>query len=140
MEGNPVRTPDDVTYYLDYQAWPRGQKTLSLKVARLNETVSYIPRTIGLHPTQIYETISMFLLFLFLTALYPLRKHHGQIVAVLMFSYGLHRYFNELLRNDPRPKGFESYTSQILIVAGALMTVWFLLKPAKTRESGIQRS
>jgi prolipoprotein diacylglyceryltransferase len=73
----------------------------------------------------------MFLLFLFLTALYPLRKTPGQIVAVLMFCYGLHRYCNELLRIDPRPKGIESYTSLVLIAAGLLMTLWLLFRPTR---------
>ena len=45
----------------------------------------------------------------------------------MMVCYGLHRYFNELLRNDPRPIGFERYSSVILIVAGiilALLVLW----------------
>ena len=106
--------------------WPRGKTDLTLKVAGKG-TLTFTPRTLGLHPTQLYESISMFLLFVFLTAAYPLRRRDGQIIALLMVCYGLHRYFNELLRNDPRPIGFERYSSVILIVAGiilALLVLW----------------
>lgn len=129
INDKPVHRLEDISDYLDSFSWPRGKTDLTVKVKRLTDPITFVPRTIGLHPTQIYESISMFLLFLFLTALYPFRKHHGQIVGVLMFCYGIHRYFNELLRNDPRPKGFESYTSLILIGAGLLMSCWLLLKP-----------
>ncbi len=40
----------------------------------------------------------MFLLLLVLLAYYPLRHNPGQVVAVLMACYGVHRYLNELLR------------------------------------------
>jgi prolipoprotein diacylglyceryltransferase len=69
-------------------------------------------------------------MFLLLTAYYPLRRHAGQVIAVLMAGYGVHRYLNELLRDDPRPKGFESYTSVVLVVAG--ITLWVFLQMRRT--------
>ncbi len=93
----------------------------------------FAPQTLGLHPTQLYEVVSMSLLFLVLTAYYPLRHREGQVIALLMVGYGIHRYLNELLRDDPRPKGFESYTSIFLIVAGILMWAYLQTRPESAR-------
>ncbi len=65
----------------------------------------------------------MFLLFLFLTAVYPFRWRVGQITALLMVCYGMHRWLNELLRDDPRPIGFERYSSLFLILCGIVLAV-----------------
>jgi prolipoprotein diacylglyceryltransferase len=122
--------------------WPRGETSLRLKVKHANEAEAIelppiAPRTLGLHPTQLYEVVSMALLFLVLTAYYPLRRRQGQVMAVLMVGYGIHRYLNELLRDDPRPQGFESYTSIFLIVAGIALWVYLQTQPApaETKEA-----
>src|SRR5262249_21782358 len=78
-----------------------------------------------------YESVSMFLLFLLLTAYFPFRTRDGQVMALLMMCYAVHRYVNELLRNDPRPKGFESYGSVFLLAAGGALLVELYRKPAQ---------
>ncbi len=130
------------------QDWPRGESELSLKVQRAGQEVTlapFEPRTIGLHPTQIYESISMFLILLVLWAVFPLRTSYGQVAATLMILYSIHRYLNELLRNDVRPVGFESYGSVFLLVAGLglLLYLWYrpvpvvasVPTPSETRKS-----
>lgn len=111
--------------------WPRGKKDVSFTVRRdrAEEVIGpYIPRTIGLNPTQIYESISMLLLFGVLVCLYPVRQFDGQVLAVLMLAYAVHRYCNELLRHDT-PTYFLGLTvSQeisILIFAGGVI-IWLL--------------
>ena len=121
--------------------WPRGETQLRLTVkhAKNDEAVelpTIAPRTLGLHPTQLYEVVSMVLLFLVLTAYYPLRRRPGQVMAVLMVGYGIHRSLNELLRDDPRPQGFERYTSLVLIVAGIALWVYLQTRPAPTETEG----
>ncbi len=96
-------------------------------------TITYHPWTLRLLPTQLYETISMFLLFWVLTFYYPFRRHDGEIMALLMIGYSVHRYVNELLRADERPVGFESWTSVILFVAGVALWVWLARRPAQYR-------
>jgi prolipoprotein diacylglyceryltransferase len=116
--------------------WPKGESVLSLLVRPVEgpeHTLAFVPRTLGLHPTQLYETISMGLLFLLLLAYYPLRTRDGQVIAVLMMCYAIHRYINEHLRNDPRPVGFESYGSLILLGAGVALYVYLWLRPAQYR-------
>ena len=55
---------------------------------------------IGLYPTQVYESISGFLLFLALSATYPLRRYDGQLMVLLMFGYAIQRFIVEMLRDD----------------------------------------
>ncbi|HEY7310415.1 MAG TPA: prolipoprotein diacylglyceryl transferase family protein [Gemmataceae bacterium] len=130
MQQSPVEVLRNCFVYL----WPRGETRLRLTVRHAKETQetdldTIEPRTLGLHPTQLYEVVSMFLMFLVLMAYYPLRRHDGQVIAVLMVGYGIHRYLNELLRDDPRPKGFESYTSVFLVVAGIALWVYLQTRP-----------
>ena len=45
-------------------SWPRGDQSLDLQVERGGQLVQvgpFVPRTLGLHPTQVYETVSMIL-------------------------------------------------------------------------------
>lgn len=81
----------------------RGRDTLALEVDRGGQTIAigpFTPRTVGLHPTQLYETISMLLLVAFLLAFYPYRRYDGQIFTLFLAIYAVHRFLNERLRND----------------------------------------
>lgn len=110
-------------------AWPPGQWRLALTFqngpTEDEVTATVYPRTLGVYPTQPYETVSMLLLMLLLLAYYPYRHYPGQVCAMLMACYGVHRYLNELLRDDPRPVGFEAYGSVFLILSGLLL--WGIL-------------
>lgn len=139
-DGGRTVPPVDVLTLCLVNGWPRGQTQLSLKVKHTDGTEAELgpiaPRTLGLHPTQLYEVVSMVLLFLVLTAYFPLRHRPGQVMAVLMAGYGVHRYLNELLRDDPRPQGLESYTSILLVVTGIALWTYLQLRPAKVETKG----
>jgi prolipoprotein diacylglyceryltransferase len=120
--------PEKLSTYLNY-SWPRGKNDLELKVEGQAEPFRFAPRTIGLHPTQVYETISMFLLVLLLLAFTPYKSRDGQVMGLLMVCYAVHRYLNELLRADDRPTGFESYGSLLLLAAGVALLVWLWRRP-----------
>src|SRR5205823_15133592 len=60
----------------------------------------FLPESLPLHPTQVYETISMALLLFFLLSYYPYKTHDGAVMVFLMLGYGLHRFLNEMLRID----------------------------------------
>jgi phosphatidylglycerol:prolipoprotein diacylglycerol transferase len=127
----PIKLLD---YHLESpEARGRNVLTLAVRDNPLAEPreVSFRPWTLGLQPTQLYETISMVLLFLLLTALSPLRYRQGLMTAVLMMGYAAHRALNELLRADPRPGGLESYFSYVLFLAGVGMAVYVLYRGKK---------
>lgn len=126
--GMPVVTAEDLSRILQEElaspSW-RGTNSLALTVVRGGERLdlTYTPRTIGFHPAQLYETMSMVLLALVIVAYMPIRAREGQAAALFMACYGAHRFLNELLRSDPRPVGLESNTSLMLVSAGALVWV-----------------
>jgi prolipoprotein diacylglyceryltransferase len=84
--------------------WPRGRPDLALTVLRDGREVAlpaFVPRTVGLYPTQLYETLSMVLLIPVLLAYYPFRRHDGQLMTLCMAAYAVHRFVNESLRVEP---------------------------------------
>jgi len=126
VDGQPVSTYRELWDSLVLN-WPRGKNDLQLTVQRGDQEIdlpAFAPRTLGLHPTQLYESISMLLLLGILFAYYPLRRNPGELIAIMMMGYGIHRTVNERLRNDPRPNEFETYISILLIVLGLALWVW----------------
>jgi phosphatidylglycerol:prolipoprotein diacylglycerol transferase len=123
--------------------WPRGQKEVALTVTRHGQEVAlpaFIPRTLGLVPTQLYETVSMALIFLVLLFLYPLRRYDGQLLVVLMLFYAVHRFFNEVLRHDTPSYWYGLTISQWIslgiFTAGAAIGLWrrqFPIRPEAQR-------
>jgi prolipoprotein diacylglyceryltransferase len=86
------------------QDWPRGKHELALVVQRGDKEEAlpaFVPRTISLYPTQLYETVSMILLIFLLLAYYPFRRHDGQLFVLCMVGYAVHRFINESIRIEP---------------------------------------
>jgi len=103
--------------------WPRGRNSVQLAVERNGSEIelpAFTPLGIGLHPTQIYETISMVLIFFVVVAYYPFRRHDGQVWVLFMILYAVHRFLNEILRTEP-VEGLKMTLSQNISV-GVLLT------------------
>jgi phosphatidylglycerol:prolipoprotein diacylglycerol transferase len=87
----------------------------------------FYPRSIGLYPTQIHESISTFLLFLLLLAFEPFKPREGSLIVLFLLLYSVHRFIDEMLRNDTeRYQGitFSQYVS-LAVFAGAIgLSVW----------------
>ena len=58
------------------------------------------PYSLPVHPTQIYSSIDALVLFLLLSAFYPLRRRDGEVLGLLMLTYPISRFVIEYLRND----------------------------------------
>jgi phosphatidylglycerol:prolipoprotein diacylglycerol transferase len=125
--------------------WPRGENGLTLTVRRADEAgraslvdLAYSPRTRGLHPTQIYESVSMFLLFWVLVFFHPLRRHDGQVFTLLMGCYAVHRFLNEMLRDDTSPVAFGLTLSQngslLALAIAVALEVWLTRTQKPRRE------
>jgi phosphatidylglycerol:prolipoprotein diacylglycerol transferase len=132
--GQEVHGP--LTYHLSDE-WgrgeARGQTALTLLVRHPGETGAttvgpFYPKTLGLHPTQLYETISMLLLFFVLMAFYPFRRHAGEVMAVFLMAYPVHRFLNEMLRHDTEPFGdgltLSQNSSVLCFAAGVVLWCW----------------
>ena len=106
VNGEPVNSVRTLEILFAPRNWPRGQSDIELTVQRGSTPVklpAFTPRTLPLHPTQLYESISMSLLFVLLLAFFPYRRFYGEVFVVLMLGYAVHRFLNESLRNDTDP-------------------------------------
>lgn len=98
------------------------------------------PQSIGVNPTQIYETISMSLLLFLMLSYYPYKRHDGELMVLLMCAYAVHRFINEMLRTDTDPVAFNMTLSQnvsiAIFLAGLALAfaVWRRPKPAVERS------
>jgi phosphatidylglycerol:prolipoprotein diacylglycerol transferase len=114
------------------EEWHRGVNELQLTVRRAATgelaDVDFTPWTIGLHPTQLYESVSMVLLMLVLLAYLPLRRQEGELVALFSLGYAAQRFLDEMLRSDT-PRVWLNLTwgqlgSVALAAAGIGLWVW----------------
>jgi prolipoprotein diacylglyceryltransferase len=128
--------------------WPRGKNDLILTVTRrqggnaaapaVEVTLpAFKPWTIGLHPTQVYETISMVLLLVVMMAYWPFRRRDGELMVIFMLAYAVHRFLNEMLRDDTAPL-FDGLTlsengSILVFLAGLVLLAWLWRRPPQYR-------
>jgi phosphatidylglycerol:prolipoprotein diacylglycerol transferase len=137
-DAHPVSGADDLFEYL-VREWPRGINELTLTVERKGATddvtMTFAPRTLGLHPTQLYETISTGLLLFLLLAYYPFRRHDGELLALFLILYPLHRFLNEMLRADNETVALGLTLSQnasiVVFLIGLVFFLWLRRLPAQ---------
>lgn len=98
------------------------------------ELAEFSPTSIGLNPTQIYETISMVLLLFLLLSYYPYKRRDGELLVIFMVCYAVHRFLNEMLRTDTDPVAFGLTLSQngsiLVALAGLALAVVVWRQPA----------
>lgn len=58
------------------------------------------PYSLPVHPTQLYESIWAFIMFLILDAFYKYKKRDGELVLLFCILYAPMRFFFEILRDD----------------------------------------
>jgi phosphatidylglycerol:prolipoprotein diacylglycerol transferase len=64
------------------------------------ELSSIPPRSLPVHPTQIYSAVDALLLFLVLWFYYPFRRHDGEVVALMLGLHAISRFVLEMIRTD----------------------------------------
>ncbi|MBX9678135.1 MAG: prolipoprotein diacylglyceryl transferase [Gemmataceae bacterium] len=138
VQVNTRQTPAFADVYAAFTSdWPRGQNALYLEVKNQSGEARVVgpfyPQSIGLHPTQLYETISMVLLMFALLAYFELRRYEGAVMVAWMYGYGVHRFLNEMLRTDTAPVAFGMTLSQNISIL-ILISATVLLLIARTRR------
>jgi phosphatidylglycerol:prolipoprotein diacylglycerol transferase len=133
MNGETVYSVANLDEWFKIEDWKRGKNDVVLTVHREDgpeQQIAFSPRTIGLHPTQPYETISAFLLFWLLLAYYPWRRRDGELMVLFMIGYAVHRFLNEMLRTDTDPvfgTGLTlSQNGSILLLLGGIILGWIV--------------
>ena len=95
---------------------------------------------VGVHPTQIYESLLNLILFSGLYWLFRRKKFDGQVFAFYLVSYALLRAFVEVFRGDypVRYLGGVATPAQ-LVSTGILLTGLFLLWKLRPARPGTHR-
>jgi phosphatidylglycerol:prolipoprotein diacylglycerol transferase len=91
------------------------------------------PRSLPVHPAQLYDAINLGLLALVLWLYYPLRRHEGELLAVGMMLYSITRFVIEIIRVDePSQLGTGFSISQLIsfgvFMAGAVLLTYIELR------------
>lgn len=93
-----------------------------------------------LHPTQLYESFTMLLVFGLLVYLHRHKKFDGQVLIAYGIIYSIFRFLIEFVRDDPRGDlfGLTSLTGfstsqliSLLVAAGAIVFMVLRLRKAK---------
>jgi phosphatidylglycerol:prolipoprotein diacylglycerol transferase len=88
------------------------------------------PMDTALHPSQLYESLAAFLIFLFLLWLAPRKRFHGQVTLVYVALYSAARFGLEFLRGDPdRGSWLRGTVSTSQIIAVVLLLGVALILP-----------
>jgi phosphatidylglycerol:prolipoprotein diacylglycerol transferase len=97
-----------------------------VKFTELGHEITGVPVGVPLHPTQLYESFAMLIVFFFLLWLHKHRRFNGQVILFYALLYSIIRFAIEFLRDDPRGDLFGLTTltglstSQIIsIIVGA---------------------
>jgi len=64
--------------------------------------ITGVPIGIHLHPTQLYESFVMLIVFFFLLWLHKKKKFNGQVILAYVVIYATVRFLIEFVRDDPR--------------------------------------
>jgi phosphatidylglycerol:prolipoprotein diacylglycerol transferase len=73
-----------------------------VKFTEMAHEITGVPAGVTLHPTQLYESVSMLVVFLFLLWLHKHRRFSGQVFLVYALLYSIIRFVIEFFRDDPR--------------------------------------
>lgn len=73
-----------------------------VQFSELGHEITGVPIDTHLHPTQLYESFAMLLVFFFLLWLHKRRSFSGQVVLVYALLYSVIRFAIEFVRDDPR--------------------------------------
>src|SRR6476620_2941192 len=73
-----------------------------VKFPQLGHEITGVPTETYLHPTQLYESFAMLVVFLFLFWLHKRRAFSGQVILAYALLYSVIRFSIEFVRDDPR--------------------------------------
>jgi phosphatidylglycerol---prolipoprotein diacylglyceryl transferase len=106
-----------------------------VRFTELGHEITGVPIDVPLHPTQLYESFSMLIVFFFLLWLHKHRRFSGQVILFYALLYSIIRFAIEFVRDDPRGDilGLTSMTglstSQIIsIIVGSSALILLIIR------------
>ena len=114
-----------------------------VQFTELGHEITGVPTDVHLHPTQLYESFAMLIVFFFLWWFHGRRRFDGQVILFYALIYSVVRFAIEFLRDDPRGDVFglttltHLSTSQIIsiIVGIAALTTLIVRWKRNTASS-----
>ncbi|HEY8410042.1 MAG TPA: prolipoprotein diacylglyceryl transferase [Pyrinomonadaceae bacterium] len=73
-----------------------------VKFSELGHEITGVPTDAYLHPTQLYESFAMLIVFFFLLWLHKRKRFSGQVILAYALLYSIIRFAIEFVRDDPR--------------------------------------
>jgi len=112
-----------------------------VRFTELGHEITGVPIDVPLHPTQLYESFSMLIVFFFLLWLHKHRRFGGQVILFYALLYSIIRFAIEFVRDDPRGDilGLTSMTglstSQIIgLIVGAASLILLVIRWRKNKK------
>ena len=112
-----------------------------VKFSELGHEITGVPIQQHLHPTQLYESFAMLLVFFFLLWLHKRKRFDGQVLLFYALLYSVIRFSIEFVRDDPRGDilGLTTLTglstSQLISIVIGISSLIILIIRRKTREN-----
>jgi phosphatidylglycerol:prolipoprotein diacylglycerol transferase len=112
-----------------------------VQFTELGHEITGVPTDVHLHPTQLYESFAMLLVFFFLLWLHKRKRFNGQVLLVYALLYSVIRFSIEFVRDDPRGDilGLTTLTglstSQLISIVIGISSLIILIVRRKTREN-----
>ena len=114
-----------------------------VKFSALGHEITGVPIGVSLHPTQLYESFAMLIVFFFLLWLHKRRYFNGQVILFYALLYSVVRFTIEFFRDDPRGDLFGlttatglSTSQMISIVIGAVSLALLIVRWRRASEMG----
>src|SRR5688572_19503345 len=117
-----------------------------VKFSELGHEITGVPTDAFLHPTQLYESFSMLLVFFFLLWLHKRKRFSGQVILIYALLYSVIRFAIEFVRADPRGDilGLTTLTglstSQLISIVIGISALLILILRQKIRENTNSRN
>ncbi len=89
-----------------------------------------------LHPTQLYNSIGNFIIFIILSVLYKKKKFDGQVFLFYMLLYPISRITTEFFRGDTSriTIGGPLSDAQYIGIASIIIAMFFMIKKMKKQD------
>ncbi|MCY2991183.1 MAG: prolipoprotein diacylglyceryl transferase [Planctomycetota bacterium] len=132
INGQPLPSFQEACGYLEKA---RPDLTLETDRGRVRIVLGqYPPRSLRVHPTQIYAAMDAALLCFVLWAFYPFRRWDGEVFAWMLTLYPMARIVEELLRSDEPGRfgtrlSISQWVSVLLLAATAVFWAWLVRQP-----------
>jgi phosphatidylglycerol:prolipoprotein diacylglycerol transferase len=102
-----------------------------------SDPLSMAPTGVSLHPTQIYSTLVLLVVFGILLWWQKQQRFKGELFLAFIMLYSVVRSFVEIFRNDPRGVYLDGLisTSQIISLLVVIPALWLYFKKLRQYKS-----